>query len=509
MTLCELMHKVEWADLKPYIERHLPERPETKLADYERLFERLRDTAPARWIFPVTFRFFPNPDKIYPEDWGDITHDTVDYRDFYVADHAFGASLPACLASNVEKYRLSFRDAEWAAYCVWELMRINGSRDKGDEQPVYIGGFRNRRQSWFHRIELRLNAWGCTRRVKRLAKRLQCEQESAQPDDRAMRRLRRRVCSIEAAILKITGTDMDRLITKHVSEKEMERVGNLICQRQGLLNRMFTGTPEEVERMEQVNDRLLELSRQMYSRSAALYRKVLTDTRDEAFDDDVVIEGSLKYNCDAETSVLPMSNDWYYGSDFCRMLQVIDWLYMHKAEGFELEAIEETGCKSWEPKDIPGQSDAELGFEDSLNDGTTWAEGVLRHPAFEHICLCHAVHDICTHKYYSIPDLLRMNDFWCEVKVTHQHIVDQSGSRWKWWEHCSFEEFRDKLRTEAAHRPEQLRLGQYIMVRTSHLFPDTMHPSLWGGADDCFNDDDRVDAYLRRLYDTLQKQIES
>ena len=272
---------------------------------------------------------------------------------------------------------------------------------------------------------------------------------------------------------------------------------------------MFTGTPEEVERMEQVNDRLLELSRQMYSRSAALYRKVLTDTRDEAFDDDVVIEGSLKYNCDAETSVLPMSNDGYYGSDFCRMLQVIDWLYMHKTEGFELEAIEETGCKSWEPKDIPEQSDAELGFEDSLNDGTTWAEGALRHPALESICLCHAVHDICTHKYYSIPDLLRMNDFWCEVKVTHQHIVDQSGSRWKWWEHCSFEEFRDKLRTEAAHRPEQLRLGQYIMARTSQLFPDTVHPTLWGGADDCFNDDDRVDAYLYRLYDTLQKQIES
>ena len=119
------------------------------------------------------------------------------------------------------------------------------------------------------------------------------------------------------------------------------------------------------------------------------------------------------------------------------------------------------------------------------------------------------MHDICTHKYYSIPDLLRMNDFRCEVKVTHQHIVDQSGSRWKWWEHCSFEEFRDKLRTEAAHRPEQLRLGQYIMVRTSHLFPDTVHPSLWGGADDCFNDDGRVDAYLRRLYDTLQKQTES
>ena len=113
MTFCELMHKVEWADLKLYIEQHLPERPETKLADYERLFEQLLDTAPTRRISPVIFRFFPNPNEISAKDWGDITHDTVDYWDFYAADYAFGASLPACLVSNIEKYRLSFRDAEW------------------------------------------------------------------------------------------------------------------------------------------------------------------------------------------------------------------------------------------------------------------------------------------------------------------------------------------------------------------------------------------------------------
>ncbi len=47
MTLCELMHKVEWADLTPYIERHLPERPETKLADddwVDAYLRRLYDT---------------------------------------------------------------------------------------------------------------------------------------------------------------------------------------------------------------------------------------------------------------------------------------------------------------------------------------------------------------------------------------------------------------------------------------------------------------------------------
>lgn len=45
----------------------------------------------------------------------------------------------------------------------------------------------------------------------------------------------------------------------------------------------------------------------------------------------------------------------------------------------------------------------------------------------EDICICHAVHDICTHKPYSIPDLLRMNDFWVEAEVTFQHFASQTN----------------------------------------------------------------------------------
>ena len=48
---------------------------------------------------------------------------------------------------------------------------------------------------------------------------------------------------------------------------------------------------------------------------------------------------------------------------------------------------------------------------------------------FKDICICHAVHELCQHKMYSIPDLLRMNDFWCEVKVTHQLLSDRDGKR--------------------------------------------------------------------------------
>ena len=96
-----------------------------------------------------------------------------------------------------------------------------------------------------------------------------------------------------------------------------------------------------------------------------------------------------------------------------------------------------------------------------------------------------------------------MNDFWCEVKVTHLLIVDQRGNRWEWWSRCTFEEFRSKLLSEAEHRPEHIRLGQYIMTRTLQLFPDEATSPLWDGLDDCFYLDERVDSYLHRLYDRL------
>lgn len=54
------------------------------------------------------------------------------------------------------------------------------------------------------------------------------------------------------------------------------------------------------------------------------------------------------------------------------------------------------------------------GESNKLDDGFTWAEGPLRIPQFEHICVCYLVHAFCTHLRYSIPDLLRMTTYICE-----------------------------------------------------------------------------------------------
>ena len=240
--------------------------------------------------------------------------------------------------------------------------------------------------------------------------------------------LRKQLQRVERRILRITSTNPDSWRWTR-SQKKLEHIGLLIRKRKDLLNKMFVGTSEEVTRMEQVNARLLDLTQRMYSRSAELYREVLF-SYDKTFDDDVMIESSITYCCDCNESVLGMTNDSYYGSDFRRMLSIIDLLYLHQCKGFEIKGIEHSG-KSIKLDDAPDMSNEELGFRDNLNDGDDWGRDTFLggYSAFNHICICHAIHAICSHHPYSIPDLLRMNDFWCEVKVTHQHLVRQDGRR--------------------------------------------------------------------------------
>ena len=310
--------------------------------------------------------------------------------------------------------------------------------------------------------------------------------------DKQLVNVRKKIQRIERKIAEVTKVDLDGFL-RPLSDIEQESVRELLINRYYLLNTLFAATSAEIERFCQVNDRVFDLTKKMYSQSAVFYRQVLA-TYTPSFDDDVEIEGRLRFAFNGPESVLQLENDAYYGSDFRSMIAVLSYL-----DDLDIECCH----NSLDLTKVVDMTDEELGFKDCLNDGTTWAEGCLCHPAMNHICICHAVHDLCTHKEYSIPDLLRMNDFWCEVGITHQHIVAQDGACIGWWKTYSYEEFAKKLRTEAEHRPAHLRFGQFIAIRTAELFPDAIGSSVWCGANDCFYDDTKVDAYLLDVYNQL------
>lgn len=307
----------------------------------------------------------------------------------------------------------------------------------------------------------------------------------------------KRVERVERKITKITGDGLGEHI-QQMPKKRQQRLFELLAERCRLLNLYFAATPAEMERLKQVNRLLGNLTKEMCVRSAALYRLALTASYDGQFDDDVEVKGILQFSYNGRRSVLELENDWFYGSDFHRMICAITRI------GTDARRIVAQCRKRIDLTDHPEMTDTELGFKDELNDDTPWGEYPFDRPDFAHTDICSAVHRICSHGLYSIPDLLRMNNFCCEVTITHRKTVEQDYAPAGWWKNCSYDVFARKLRTEAEHRPPHLRYGQFIYCRTFELFPDVACKI--SASADCFNDDTKVGDYLHSLYKLLQAE---
>lgn len=202
----------------------------------------------------------------------------------------------------------------------------------------------------------------------------------------------------------------------------MDRIEDLLQARNYLLNQMFLCNQAEKERFKQINEQLLGLTRQMYARTANLYRAIHKSLKDGTFDDDCEIEGRLLFSHSGSESVLTLEEDKFYSSDFNRMIELIATLLNKKG----LAKIESCSISNG-INNMPDATDKELGLTDEFDDETSWAEGYLRRSELDDICICHAIHDICIHKPYSIPDLLRMNNFRVEAEVTFQHFASQTS----------------------------------------------------------------------------------
>ena len=249
---------------------------------------------------------------------------------------------------------------------------------------------------------------------------------------------RQELVRLEKAIIKTARYVEGHGLVTPMSSWDSERreiLKSQLEERQTMLNDMFLCTADEVADFRKTNDRLYALTQKMHEKALSLYRAILKEGYDPEFDDDIMVEGTLRYVFnDALGSVVlsfeegrdlfdkPLEPYW---SNFPAMLAIISEYYENTLEP------ECASCfTSYELTHTPEMEAKEFGLENFLDDGQSWAEmGPLNRPELKDICICHAVHDIVDHKLYSIPDLLRMNDFWCEVRVTHQLLSDRDGKR--------------------------------------------------------------------------------
>lgn len=242
-----------------------------------------------------------------------------------------------------------------------------------------------------------------------------------QPSEERTALLKTFIKDIERDILNISGDVLDSTIRgkRYYSQYEFEMMDTLLSMRFWALNNLFHEhcSDEEVRRFTAVNKQLYDMTERMYERTR-MVNKLIRNMPLHEKDDDIEVEAKLRFWEDGEPSVIKIEDDAYYGSDFTRMiilLSIIDSDYKCYDE------IEQIYVST---QIVDGKVISEDNIDNCLDDGTTWAEAWLRHPKLDHLVICHAVHDICTHKHYSIPDLLRMNMFEMSVDIKIQQFQE-------------------------------------------------------------------------------------
>ena len=215
--------------------------------------------------------------------------------------------------------------------------------------------------------------------------------------DKTKEALKEQLQKIEREILALTDNATARLF----SESKGAYLVSLINERKEILDAMFQATPDEVKRMDKLNDEVKVITRQLYERVA-----IANEDAAKVFgDDNFEVEGCLNYNSDEACATLQMTNDGYYGSDFVKIHKVMDRLF---EQGFL-----PVKCADFvRVSDLANDLDnCETGYED-------WQPQAEK---FRHINICFAINSLNAYHPYSIPDILRMNKF--EVTVTIKRTI--------------------------------------------------------------------------------------
>lgn len=242
-------------------------------------------------------------------------------------------------------------------------------------------------------------------------------------DEPDLEALRDELRKIEADIKGLVGPRKSEDYIDLPADLDRGKLEDLLWSRRHCLDMLFRKDPEGVKHFRKINRYLKGLTDRMYKRAAKIYRQYLAAGADEEFDDDFMIDADLRFSYRGEDGIAILGDEEYYGSDFNYMLNVIyEFCYKSPTCGASF-------TKSLLETDRIEMSDKELYLYNS-DDEDDWGELKIWIPELEGIKICHAVNEICVYdNSYSVPDLLRMNSFWCEVQGIYQNIRNQDGIR--------------------------------------------------------------------------------
>ena len=229
------------------------------------------------------------------------------------------------------------------------------------------------------------------------------------------------VQEVERRIKKVVNREENNpdYFFRNFSESERELLDDLLGLREVTLDEMMLHpTAAEVERLSKLNDKLYKLTLECFEQCRnlwlTLYRSPYKVNNRFCYD----LEGTLRFEYADNDSVVHLENDDYYGSDFDYMILLTD------------ELLSTGHCKmdtivNGASANFFGNEEDTLRVTDMLDDGTSWAEGYLHNKAYDHLCICYAMHALHTHEPWCLPDILRMDDFTINVKLNYERSVSE------------------------------------------------------------------------------------
>ena len=209
---------------------------------------------------------------------------------------------------------------------------------------------------------------------------------------------------------------------RNFSESERELLDDLLGLREVTLDEMMLHpTAAEVERLSKLNDKLYKLTLECFEQCRnlwlTLYRSPYKVNNRFCYD----LEGTLRFEYADNDSVVHLENDDYYGSDFDYMIHLTDELISTKyGKHCKMDTMVNAA-----PSIFFSTEEALNELTDTLDDGTSWAEGYLHNKAYDHLCICYAMHALHTHEPWCLPDILRMDDFTINVKLNYERSVSE------------------------------------------------------------------------------------
>jgi hypothetical protein len=185
-------------------------------------------------------------------------------------------------------------------------------------------------------------------------------------------------------------------------KRNREELKSILRDRQSKLNEQFVFTPENMEKILDLNQRLMNCFEKAKEEGLKLFHDMETRmTNGDPFLQDYEIEANI-----IPVIIIQNKKDGEWEEPDDGILCLLNELCPSSILNLNIKG---------------GIDTDDIYFKKSLN----WNEMVgARNGELDEHYICYAMHELYEHAFYSLQDIIQINTLWVDINVRHQHFVE-------------------------------------------------------------------------------------